>query len=142
MNLIKYNNPCSRNPWSSESLFASPLRGLSMIEPLFERLLQTPHPSARSSVVFNESDDSYQLKIELPGFSKKDVEVEIDQNLLNLSLVLRGSEKEDGGVETKRSIQLPEGIDASKSSASLENGILTVSVPKKVARKPSQLKLS
>ena len=142
MNLIKYKNPRGLNSWPFESLFGSPIRELSMIEPLFERLFQTPDPSARRSVIFNETDDSYQLKIELPGFSKKDVEVEIDQSLLHLSLVLRGSEKEDDEVETKRSIQLPEGIDASKSSASLENGILTVSVPKKVARKPLQLKLS
>ena len=141
MNLIKYKNPSVLHPWSAESLFGSSLSELSMIEPLFERLFQGSDPSGRNSVILNESNDAFELKIELPGYSKKDIALEIDKNFLNLSFLQKGSQKEDGVVEAKRSIQLPEDIDAKKTIASLENGILTVNAPKKADRKPLQLKL-
>ena len=131
MNLIKYNHPRNSHCWPLESLF----------EPLFERLLSVPTDSSRSSVRFNDTGDAHELRLELPGYSKKEVHAEIDNDLLVISVSSGGNEETGTEKIKKRSFQLPENMDSRKSKASLENGVLTVTLPKKAARKPVRIKI-
>jgi len=137
MNLIKYNQS-NRNPWPFESLFLTPMRELASIEPLFNRFLQDETGAPRRDCSFDERGDAYELRMELPGFTKKEVCVEIDQGVLAVST----SVDNEGEKKPQRSLRLPKDIETGKSKASLENGILLVYLPKKATAKPLQLKLT
>jgi HSP20 family protein len=141
MNLIKFNKP-SRNLWPLESMFLTPLRELSSIEPLFDRLLQDHAAVSGRTFECDERDNAYELKIEFPGFTKKEVTVEIEQDILTVSASRKSGEKEEVGAETRRSVHLPQDVETGKSKACLENGVLSVHLPKKIAPKPLKLKLN
>ena len=142
MKLIKYCNQQTGESWPFEPLFGSALRELSAIEPMFDRTPNLPKEATRRPVLCNEGENGYDLRMELPGFSKKEVLVEIDQTLLKVSVGRKDVERGEAQNEITRTIRLPEGIDQGKSKASLENGVLTVHLPKKAPRKPLNLKVS
>jgi HSP20 family protein len=108
---------------------------------MFEGLFNAPTDSSRSPVRYNDKGEAYELRLELPGYSKTEVNAEIDNNLLIISVTPKEREEDGDDKVKKRSFQLPEGIDSSKSKAMLENGVLTVSLPKKAARKPLRIKI-
>ena len=87
------------------------------------------------SVEVTESDDAIDVTAELPGVSKDDVEVDLENNVLTI----RGEKKSDQ-EETKkehyfferyygsfqRSFSLPVPVDEGKVAAEFRNGILKV----------------
>lgn len=87
-----------------------------------------------------ETKDAFVFKADLPGVKEQDLEVTISGNRLNVS-GKRESEKEDKGDRYytyersygsfTRSFTLPEGIDGDRIHAALDNGVLTLNVPKK-----------
>lgn len=88
-----------------------------------------------------ETPQMFEITVELPGVSKEDFDIEINNNVLTISGERRGYENtEENGrryhrLESRfgkfsRSLPLPNVIDADKIQASYENGILTIAVPK------------
>jgi len=86
-----------------------------------------------------ENEKDYQIKADLPGFNKKDVNIAIDNN----SLVIEANreekkEKEEGSYyrcerysgNYKRSIALTEKCDVKSINAEFKNGVLTITIPK------------
>jgi HSP20 family protein len=99
----------------------------------------------RTNIV--EQDDNFLVTMEMPGLSKKDVEVGIEGDVL----IVKGGHEQEEKTEEKgivrreyssarfeRSFTVGKDIDPEKVKASMENGILTVTLPKraeKVGRK-------
>src|SRR6266516_2656578 len=88
-------------------------------------------------VDIEEQDDVYVLEAELPGVKRQDLNIEIVGNELAITGEIK--EQERKGVlrkQTRRTgrfeyrIGLPAQVDADKVDASLDNGVLTVRVPK------------
>jgi HSP20 family protein len=86
-----------------------------------------------------DRDKEVLIRVELPGVDKKDVDVSVNESVLVIKgSVRRESEKEKEGYfrreiaqsDFSRSLALPGGVDASKISASLTNGILEIVLPK------------
>lgn len=86
-----------------------------------------------------ESDHAYEIETELPGVEKKDINIEINENVLTIKGEKKGfnEEKKDNyhRIERmhgsfKRSVKLPLDIDPEKINAKLENGLLHVEVGK------------
>ena len=86
------------------------------------------------------------LKADIPGLKKEEVKVQIeDDRVLQISGE-RNLEKEDKNdtwhrVERSsgkfmRRFRLPENVKVEQVKASMENGVLTVTVPKKEVKKP------
>jgi HSP20 family protein len=84
-----------------------------------------------------EQDDAYVLEAELPGVDRKDVNVELVGNELTVTGELK--ERERKGVLRRRMrrvgrfelhVVLPDRVDADGIQAELENGVLTVRIPK------------
>ncbi|MBU4404086.1 MAG: Hsp20/alpha crystallin family protein [Candidatus Aminicenantes bacterium] len=86
-----------------------------------------------------ESKDAYVFKIELPGFKKEDVKVEFAGD----TLTLRGERKQEEETKNEnchrlersygifeRSFTIPKNVDAKKIDASLQDGILILTIPK------------
>ena len=89
-------------------------------------------------------EDRYELDLALPGFNKKDVAIEVDNNLLTISSKQESSKKgEESTVELnyrlrefnyagfKKTFTLPDSADLKKINASFDLGILKITIPKK-----------
>jgi len=98
-----------------------------------------------------ENKEGFSIEFALPGFSKKEVTIDIDNNVLTVS-----GKKEENKKETeqnytrrefyygefKRSFTLPETVDQDKIKATFSDGILNVEIPKKPELQPKSLKIN
>jgi len=95
-----------------------------------------------------ETKDSYSFKADLPGIQEKDVDVTMTGNRLTVT-GKREQEKEDKSDRYyayertygsfTRSFTLPDGADVEKLRATLEQGVLTITVPKKAEVQPKKI---
>ncbi len=83
----------------------------------------------------DETDSQYSLSIELPGYSSKEVKVEVEDYIL---LVEASNDKKG---KTNRKIVLWEGIDFNKISGEMKDGILVVALPKIEQVKPKKIEI-
>ena len=95
----------------------------------------------QASVNITELPDAFQIELAAPGLEKSDFDINIDKNQLSVSIEKILKEEKQEGKYTrrefdfssfKRSFQLREDIDTNEISASYENGILFLLLPKKV----------
>ena len=98
------------------------------------------------SMDVTETDKQIEITAELPGLEDKDVQVNVADNVLTI----RGEKKAEKEEKDKayrlversygsfmRSLELPEGVNADAIKASINKGVLTVTVPKPA---PAQVK--
>jgi HSP20 family protein len=91
------------------------------------------------AVDVTSSDQHVIVQAELPGFKEDEIEVDVRDTVLTIRAESR-AEREDRQAnwhirelrygQYARSIQLPEPVHADKAEATLENGVLTVRLPK------------
>jgi HSP20 family protein len=88
-------------------------------------------------VDIEEQDDAYVIEAELPGVQKDDVNIELQSNELMITGEIKERERE--GILRKRTrrigrfeyrVRLPEQVDSDNVEAKLNDGVLTVRVPK------------
>lgn len=101
-----------------------------------------------------ETKDSYDMYMDLPGMDEKDVNVELDHNVLKISSVHEEKKEDKDAKEGKylirerrmtsfsRSFTLPDDVDASKISATFKNGILALTMPRTSAPAPKKIAIS
>jgi HSP20 family protein len=99
-----------------------------------------------------ESPADYTVHAELPGVAKDDIHVEIDGNRVSITgEVKRESEQKEGERVLRseryfgsvaRSFVLANEIDESKSQAKFDNGVLTLTLPKKTVVGGKKLTIS
>lgn len=107
-----------------------------------------PEPS-QIKIDVKEDDAAYTVHAEVPGVPKEDIDVSIDGNVVSLRAEVRQfdqqkdeekllrSERYYGSVA--RSFQLPLEVDATQAKARYDNGILTLTLPKKQGNKTQRL---
>lgn len=99
-----------------------------------------------------ESNGDYTVHAEMPGVKKDDINVQIDGNRVSISAeVRRESEKKEGERVLRseryygavaRTFSLASELDDTKASAKFENGVLTLTIPKKSAPAARRLTIS
>lgn len=86
-----------------------------------------------------ENENSYEVHLAVPGVSKEDFKIELNDNVLIVSgerkFTNEKKEKNYHSVETQfgsfsRSFSLPENVDGTKINAKYNNGILELVIPK------------
>ena len=93
-------------------------------------------------VDIKETDDGYQVVADVPGIDKADIDVKLDEDVLTVSYEVKEEkdEKDDDGKwvvrersysSAKKTFTLPD-ADEDATSATMEDGVLTITVPKKV----------
>ena len=90
-----------------------------------------------------ETENGYELDIDLPGFKKEDVSIQLENGYLSISAE-KGVEKEDTNKKGKfirkerysgqcsRSFYVGDGVRPEDVNASFEDGILKIAMPKAV----------
>src|SRR5262249_33960692 len=98
-----------------------------------------------------ETDGEFVLRADLPGLSEDDVSIEVEDNVLTVSgeRKTEHEERKEGYYRIerssgsfRRSLTLPEGVDADAVKATFDRGVLEVRVPKPEERKPRKVAIS
>lgn len=99
-----------------------------------------PQPT-QIKVDVKESDQGYSVQAEIPGVAKDDIHVSIDGNVVTLGAEVKQSDTQTSDEKVlrseryfgsvSRSFQLPADIDQDTAKAKYDNGVLTLTLPKK-----------
>jgi len=98
-----------------------------------------------------EDEHSVTLKIEVPGVDEKDIDIQVENNILTVhgERKFEKEEKEENyhRIERQygsftRSFTLPSTVDADKVTANYEKGVLKITLAKKAEAKPKQIKVN
>jgi HSP20 family protein len=110
------------------------------VKPLHGDPLPSP---AQIRIDVKEAPEAYTVQAEIPGVAKEDIHVVIDGPVVTLRAEVKqqDSQTQDEKVlrteryygSVARSFQLASDIDNEKSKAKYENGVLTLTLPKKAA---------
>jgi len=119
-----------------------------MFPELFRRFMQpmalNVEPMGEIRLDIDENDKSYTVRAELPGVKKEDLRVEVDGNRVSISAEVRKDyeQKDKAGTgrtlvretyrgSASRSFTLAHDVDESGVVAKLEDGMLTLTLPKR-----------
>ncbi len=128
--------------WEMPSMFRREMRwkhGFSMM-PFRESMMP--------SVDLEDRGKDFRLTVDLPGFSKEDVEIEVSDDFvaIHAKKILTEEEKKKNYVRRERTaqafyrrVQLPEMVRSDDAKASLNNGILEIVLPKKEPKETKKL---
>ena len=106
--------------------------GLRSFDSLIDRLFNDVDYSVARHFGIDETDDQYSLSLELPGFKQSDVEVNLENGLLRVSA-------KRGERSYQQSVTIPRGVDVDKIEARLEDGLLSLVLPKQAVAKPRKI---
>ncbi len=103
------------------------------------------------TVDISETEEQIKIRAEVPGVKKEDINLNIEDNVLSISGEKKVEEKEEKEnyhrVERsfgcfKRSIYLPDISDQKNIKAQYNDGVLTVSIPKKEEAKKKAIPIN
>jgi len=123
----------------SPGFFVKPLHG----EPL-------PNPG-QIKIDVKESDGAYTVSAEIPGVRKEDIHVTVEGGMVTVRAEVKQEDKQtkDDKVlrseryfgSVARSFALPQDIDQAQAKAKYDNGVLTLTLPKKQGNGSQKLRI-
>lgn len=97
-----------------------------------------------------ETDEDFNVKVEVPGIKREDVKINLENHVLSIS----GENKQENEEKGKkfhrieryygsfsRSFSLPENVDEDKIEAVFNDGLLTLRIPKTEVKKPKAIEI-
>ena len=131
---------------------------LTPFDKVFDHLMEQTFPTFKEDVgvSFNkgaypkvnvyEYDDKIGIVAEIPGLDKKNVSVEVEEDVLIISGDKHGFDSDGGKCITRelkqsaftRSFNLGEYLDGDNVSATFKDGMLSISIPKKEPEQPKK----
>lgn len=124
----------------------------SLVDAMFNDWLgarTAPALAARARLEVAEREGNYEVRAELPGAKREDIAVDIDGAWVSISAKSdTQTEKKEGAKvlytersqeSYARSFELPQAVDAAEASAKFENGVLTLTLPKKNGPKTTRV---
>jgi HSP20 family protein len=143
-----------------------PFRELSTLQDRINRAFRESYSGAGRNEAHDESlitssfapavdvyEDEHQvtLKIEVPGIDEKDIDVQVENNVLTVhgERRIEKEEKEENYRRVERhygtftrTFNLPQTVDTESVSATYDKGVLNIALPKKAEAKPKQIKVN
>jgi HSP20 family protein len=108
-----------------------------------------PDGAASPPINVAETADAYRVEVELPGVSKEDIKVAVDNRRVTIEAEEKREQDQKEGerliyaernaTKYARSFTLPSEVDDAGAQAKFENGVLTLTLPKKQPPQPKQL---
>ena len=147
------------NEWPSFvpfALFDLPARGrtfsnlrqdLDRVFGTYEQSLNDPSVQAADYAQLRDSGNDLVVTVDLPGVSKKDVELTIsgDSIFIRATRTLSPPEgytahrRERSSFRFEQAFQLPVAVESKTAVANLQDGVLTVTLPKSPITQPKQI---
>lgn len=130
-----------------------PFANLRLFEDAVTRMFSEPSASRPWSPAVDifETENELVVKADLPEVEQKDIDVRVENQTLTISgersfaheQTSKGYHRiERGYGKFTRSFAVPQSFDTEKVGAAFRNGVLTVTLPKKEAAKPKQIKVA
>lgn len=143
------NKPTNVPATRTNDRFASPF------DSLFNSFFASPFaaPAAATSAPaldVVENDEGFRLKVDLPGLTQDNVDVQFADGVLTVQGKREESSERDEGrwhvVERTRgsfarSVKFPQNVDPARVKAVMKNGVLTVHVPKAETARTQKIKV-
>lgn len=132
--------------WKPKS-FLTPLMGEMLMEDFFRPAHTASARCTLPAVNIQEKEDGWKLELAVPGIPKDKIQIQVENNLLTIKAEMN-EEKEEikyqrrefGYVSFTRSFTLPETVNVEGIEARQEDGVLYLTLPKKVpARNEKQI---
>lgn len=117
------------------------------IDKFIEGFFSYPSTQSTNDLVF-ENDDSYKVEVELPGFKKENIEVNVDGDYLTVDAIKEPPSDEEKPLYRnrsktfKKSYKMGATIDRDDISADFTDGVLTIILKKKEAAKKRTVKIT
>lgn len=129
-----------------------PLVNLRVFEDAFTRMFNEPQTNRpwTPAVDIYETENELVLKADLPDVEQKDIDVRVENQTLTIAGQRKFEKQETGKgfhrIERSygnfvRSFAVPSAFNTEEIGAAYKNGVLTVTLPKKEAAKPRQIKV-
>ena len=104
----------------------------------------------RLPVDFHADENEFVLTAEIAGLNPDDLQIEIKDDILTVKGEVRSETNGDGEYllreifqgEFSRSLRLPEPVEIDNVEAKVENGLLTIHLPKAEEARPKTIKIS
>lgn len=123
------------------------------VEDLFKEFSLMPslrgvEPEPRIRVDVSETDQAYTVKADIPGVKKEDIKIAIEGSTVSISATTQQEKEEKiGNVmrterysgEQYRSFSLPQEVDDTKAEAKYQDGVLSLTLPKKTGTGGKQI---
>ena len=125
-----------------DDFFSDPF---GMMVPQTQDALYGKHAKNLMKTDIRETEDSYELDVDLPGFKKDEVSIDLKDGYLTISAA-KGLDKDEEDKKGKyirqeryagacsRSFYVGKGVEPEEIGAKFENGILEISVPKETKK--------
>lgn len=127
------------------------------IESAFRRFLspaafEADTPELQMRLDVSEKEHAYEIKADLPGVKKEDINIRVDGNVVQIDAEMK-RDKETRGNGNKvlrseryrgsisRSFSLAQDVDETKSQARYADGVLTLELPKKASGTAKKLQV-
>jgi HSP20 family protein len=98
-----------------------------------------------------EREDHFELRMLAPGFTREDLKLNVENDLLTISAEKKNEELQQNERYTrrefsfnsfKRSFNLPEGVPVERITANFEDGVLHLNIPKAEQEKPRRREIA
>jgi HSP20 family protein len=101
-------------------------------------------------VDFHADENEFVLTAEIAGLNPEDLQIEIKDDILTVKGEVTSEANGDGEYllreishgEFRRSLRLPESVEIDKVEAKVENGLLTIHLPKAEEARPKTIKIT
>ncbi|GAA0154758.1 chaperone [Lithospermum erythrorhizon] len=135
------------------ALFGDPLRRF-----FWSPTIYRTSPASAALLDWLESPHAHIFKVNVPGYSKDEIKVQVEDG--NILVIKAEGGKDESYFKEKdalwhvaergvgmgkgeslfREIQLPDDVKTDQMKAHLENGVLTITLPKETSPKPSKVR--
>jgi HSP20 family protein len=144
-------------------LIRTPNRNLSSLQQEIDRLFEGFFPSrvsdeetSRYATMWSprtdlvETPEAYRIEVDVPGLSRDDIHINFQDDRLTISGERSHEAREENEERVRversfgnffRSFTLPSTVNAGDISATHENGVLTITVPKAEESKPRRIEI-
>ena len=110
----------------------------------FGRLERTVHNNLPLDI--RQTEEAFWIEASVPGFRPEDVEISLDESVLTIHGTRHPDETKGGYIQRERQLTsvhrhvgLPAQVKAEEITASFENGLLTVMVPRAQKAQPKRI---
>src|SRR5687768_15287068 len=144
MRLVRYTTPSFQSLTPAFGFQRSPWSGLETeIDRLFETALSDFNggSTTRFPVDLFEDQNNTYVRAELPGINRDDINVEMTDGYLTIAAARKvaGDNQDEQSFSFSRAISIADEVDSKKVSATYENGVLSVTLPKREEAKPKKI---